>query len=528
MHFKKTNHLLIVFFFLTGWLFGQDSLSLKLIEDYNDWGWDSWVMNNGLITVTTVPAIGARIMQYDLDDHPSIYMNPAETGNTYTPSSGFFYPNFGGFKNWPAPQSGWNGGNWPPPPTLDYGSYEAVADTFPDSVCLTVTRPVEQWRTPNLRIQRRMTIYPNTSRVKVEQTIINEGDVLQQWSIWDITQSITQHGTSADYDNFCVYFPINPDSRYGESGVATGGSSQAWVGEVAPGIYGVKYRPDQLKLFADPHLGWICYVDELDGYAYAKTFDIFEGADYPDDGARIAVWVQNSPIYMEVEVMSPIVDLPAEGGSYTFAEDWWAAKVDGPIISVTEAGAVKSFNYDKQNECFTGEFGVFHMARARLEFTDSAGAVIDSSKMYPVTPLQTFILNDSTQIPANADSVYVVLLDDGGRRIGILVSKAVDDLLTVIQKTDNRKTTGFRLHPNYPNPFNNATKISYQLPKTSEVQLAIYNLLGQKIATLVSDTQREGNYQVKWDGAGYASSIYICRLTAGQGYIQSRKLIMMK
>lgn len=120
----------------------QEFPSIELIENHNGWGWDAWVMQNDLITVATVPVIGARIMQYDLDEHTSIYVNDDELENTYTPtSSGFFYPNFGGFKNWPAPQEVWN---WPPPPTLDYGSYEAVVDTSIDSVSLIVTSPIEQ------------------------------------------------------------------------------------------------------------------------------------------------------------------------------------------------------------------------------------------------------------------------------------------------------------------------------------------------------------------------------------------------
>ena len=141
----------------------------------------------------------------------------------------------------------------------------------------------------------------------MEQTIINEGSSPQQWSVWDITQSITQHGSSADFENFWVYFPINPDSRYGEDGVnidlrGAANPSEGWVGEVAPGIYGVQYSPDYQKLFADSHIGWVCYVDEQDGYAYVKTFNIYEDANYPDDGAHVEIWLNNFPYYVDVEI----------------------------------------------------------------------------------------------------------------------------------------------------------------------------------------------------------------------------------
>jgi hypothetical protein len=85
----------------------------------------------------------------------------------------------------------------------------------------------------------------------------------------------------------------------------------------------------------------------------------------------------------------------------------------------------------------------------------------------------------------------------------------------------------FILNQNYPNPFNPSTTISYQLPKTSEVELSIYNLLGQKVTTLVSKKQTAGSYQVTWDASGFASGIYYCKLQA-KSFCQTRKLILLK
>ena len=542
-----TNHLKKIILYLISTVLytlntgsAQQNPNIELIKDYNSWGWDAWVMSNDLVTVATVPVIGARIMQYDLGDHPSIYVNPEEFSNIYTPSSSGFWPNFGGFKSWPAPQAIWN---WPPPPTLDYGLYEAVADTFSDSVSLTVTSPVEQWRAPDLRIQRRTTLYKSTSRIKVEQTIINDSNETQQWGVWDITQSITTHTGETDFDNFWVYFPINPESRYGESGVYTDlrgdtTPSEAWVGEVAPGIYGVKYRPDDQKLFADSHIGWICYVDELAGYTYAKTFDIFEDAEYPDDGARNEVWINGNPHYFEVEVVSPVVDLPANGGSYTFTENWWAAKVNGPILSVTEAGAVRSFDYNKDTKRFTGEFGVFHIGKARLEFTDSTGALIDTSLSYDVTPLETFTLNDSTKIPLLADSVHVVVIDNENKLIGTLISMPTDDLITGINSLTNYIPSRFKLEQNYPNPFNPTTKIKYTIPDVGTsfpsasggmkfVKINVYDILGNKITTLVNEEKPAGNYEVEFNGSNFSSGIYFYRMQAG-AFTDTKKFILMK
>jgi len=86
----------------------------------------------------------------------------------------------------------------------------------------------------------------------------------------------------------------------------------------------------------------------------------------------------------------------------------------------------------------------------------------------------------------------------------------------------------FILEQNYPNPFNPVTTIAYQLPKTCQVDLSIYNLLGQKVATLVSAKQPAGNYLVQWDASGFASGIYIYQLQTDKDFVQTRKLVLLK
>jgi M6 family metalloprotease-like protein len=88
------------------------------------------------------------------------------------------------------------------------------------------------------------------------------------------------------------------------------------------------------------------------------------------------------------------------------------------------------------------------------------------------------------------------------------------------------------LAQNYPNPFNPATTIRYGLPEAAQVTLTVYNLLGQKIRTLISGIQDAGNYELMWNGTNdqeqpVASGIYIYRMTA-QNYEQSRKLLLLR
>jgi flagellar hook assembly protein FlgD len=88
------------------------------------------------------------------------------------------------------------------------------------------------------------------------------------------------------------------------------------------------------------------------------------------------------------------------------------------------------------------------------------------------------------------------------------------------------------LYANYPNPFNPTTTLKYDLAKSSHVSLVIYNMLGQKIRTLVDAVKPAGYHAAVWDGANdsgaaIASGIYFFEFKA-DGYAQTNKMILMK
>ncbi|KUG25685.1 hypothetical protein ASZ90_004489 [hydrocarbon metagenome] len=87
--------------------------------------------------------------------------------------------------------------------------------------------------------------------------------------------------------------------------------------------------------------------------------------------------------------------------------------------------------------------------------------------------------------------------------------------------------TEFVLQQNYPNPFNPSTTIKFSIPKVSEVQLSVYNTLGQKVALLLNETKHPGSYEVAFDGSGLSSGVYIYVLEAAELKI-SRKMLLIK
>jgi len=91
---------------------------------------------------------------------------------------------------------------------------------------------------------------------------------------------------------------------------------------------------------------------------------------------------------------------------------------------------------------------------------------------------------------------------------------------------------GYALHQNYPNPFNPNTVIKYEIPTRAEVNIAVFNLLGQKIRTLFNGLRAAGEHEAEWDGTDdrgrpVASGVYMYRANLG-GLTASRKMLLLK
>ena len=97
---------------------------------------------------------------------------------------------------------------------------------------------------------------------------------------------------------------------------------------------------------------------------------------------------------------------------------------------------------------------------------------------------------------------------------------------TDVEKYPDTPVT-FALQQNYPNPFNPATTFEFSIPSSGMVTLEIYNILGQRVATLISEDLSVGSHSHYWDAQGLSSGVYIYRLQAG-GLAVSRKMLLLK
>ncbi|MBN1780958.1 DUF4380 domain-containing protein [bacterium] len=395
------------------------ALDAKLVKNYKNWGWQTWVLKNEWVSLAVVPAIGGRIMEYALGKHSPVFINPALLGKTVAPEPEQDWPNFGGYKVWPAPQASWN---WPPPPVLDHGAYQAeLTQETDEAVTLTLKSPIEKWQAPGLALERSVTLKHNSTRAFIRETLINAGEEDISWSIWDVTQQTVTHPGREDFTNFHAYFPVRSRSRYGETGVYHTGESAAWKGEAAPGIFKVEYCPDGQKIFGDSHEGWIGYADAGLDLVMTKSFPNFHGKPYPDNEARVAVYVSERELpYMEVEVMGPIVEL-APGESTSLSLDWGIARAEAPVLDVNDIGVVTQ-GLATGDQKLTGKYGVFNKGSIYMVYRDLRGVMLKKTVPQPVSPLKPVSIDEPARIDAEVRLIEVQVNGQDGHTLGVIDS----------------------------------------------------------------------------------------------------------
>lgn len=124
----------------------------------------------------------------------------------------------------------------------------------------------------------------------------------------------------------------------------------------------------------------------------------------------------------------------------------------------------------------------------------------------------------------------------GDLTCAILESDVVYEILDIwpsdngpvsVRQLDNQIPSKFEMAQNYPNPFNPSTTIKYAISKLANVNLSIYNILGQKVMELINTQQTAGTYEVKFDGASLSSGIYFYSLSNGSSLI-TKKMMLLK
>jgi len=148
--------------------------------------------------------------------------------------------------------------------------------------------------------------------------------------------------------------------------------------------------------------------------------------------------------------------------------------------------------------------------------------------------LQLHLLDTAANMKIDliSDSVYTFQLSDEQQFRQFKIFAGDAEFMQEHEEELPETPTQYELVQNYPNPFNNSTIISYQLERGTDVTLAVYNLLAQKVKTLRSGRQEKGFYQVRWDARDdqnteLGTGVYILRLETPE-FTSTRKMVYMR
>jgi hypothetical protein len=110
---------------------------------------------------------------------------------------------------------------------------------------------------------------------------------------------------------------------------------------------------------------------------------------------------------------------------------------------------------------------------------------------------------------------------------GAMLLPDISGIVGVRQSDIDRIPNSIILYQNYPNPFNPSTKIKYSVLQTSQVQIKIFDVLGNKITSLVNEEKPPGTYELNWNSEELPSGVYFYQLRAGS-FVETKKMVLMK
>lgn len=421
---------------------GQKLTSACTVTHTDFCGWEAVNLSNGLVNLVAVPAIGGRIMAYDLGGYPYLFVDPDLAGKLFTPEENqgdgslAAWKNYGGDKTWPAPQGWDNESQWhgPPDPILDSGRYRlADASVEPDGAgTVEMVSPADP-RT-GVQISRRVTLYPDSSRVKLLLTFTNTLDRPIRWSIWDVVQLRAERavpGGKPAHDPDClITAPLNPQSRFAAGYQVMFGDpdNPQWQIDPLRRLFVARYQYHIGKVGLDSPGGWIAFSNLTAGQAFVARFVYDPSGEYPDDGAAVECWTvgagqvanldyTDSGIFlMEAEVLSPMYDFQP-GEPRSFEIEWGACCCDGMVVDTAPAGCVDEplrLESEEAGSRLTGSFGVFDPGRLDLVWLDAGEGEISRHEIMAVTPLAPVHLDLIQASPPGAAALSLEVVPRAG------------------------------------------------------------------------------------------------------------------
>ena len=230
---------------------------------------------------------------------------------------------------------------------------------------------------------------------------------------------------------------------------------------------------------------------------------------YIDDGTITRFEAENGSYTGKVTVMA---NRGRSGGRYLQMQSGWVLTFNN--VSVPTAGDyLLTFCYQLTYESPKTQYLIVNGKQvAEVEFT---------------APSTTAWLQKGMFVPLRAGINEITI--DGYWEWMSFDYIGVRGATAVAVEPEPELPTTTSLAQNYPNPFNASSVIGYRVSGTgsSQVRLAVYDLLGREVAVLVNEKKAAGRYEVNWNAAGLSTGVYICRMTVGS-FAESRKMVLIK
>jgi hypothetical protein len=213
---------------------------------------------------------------------------------------------------------------------------------------------------------------------------------------------------------------------------------------------------------------------------------------------------ENSQLKLDIEYSGPV-----RGLQFELSYDPQMVILEAPSLMEIQENVILSY--------VVKEPGILKVIAADID-----GGAIERS--------ENTILNIPMEFRGQARDVSQVSMDE------IALAGANGDLVKYIARTSHSEVNmipaSFALHQNYPNPFNPKTEIRFDLPEEGMVELAIYNLMGQKIRTLTSNHMTPGYHAIVWDGTNdigsqVATGMYFYSLSS-RTFHSTKKMLYLK
>lgn len=134
-----------------------------------------------------------------------------------------------------------------------------------------------------------------------------------------------------------------------------------------------------------------------------------------------------------------------------------------------------------------------------------------------------YLNNEALKIDFN-DSLYGFVMKWGGN---MLRTKTGGETNVGVNQISTEVPSDYILHQNYPNPFNSSTNIKFEIQKARDIKIAVYDILGREVRTLINEYKTSGAYLVSFDASGLSSGVYFYKMTAGN-YFSVKKLVVLK